>query len=65
MLGEFFDGLGSRPGGDRNIPFRFMLKKIQPDEALGSNANLPSLPSVEEVLKIHTIQFNTISEFNF
>ena len=45
--------------GDRNIRFRFMLQKIQPYKALGSTANLPCLPSVEEVLKIHTV-----SEFN-
>ena len=59
MLG-FFRWTGVLSRGDRNIPFRFMLQKIQRDQALGSNANLPCLPSVEEVLKIHTV-----SEFNF
>ena len=58
--GGVFRWTGVPSWGDRNIPFRFMLQKIQPDKALGSTANLPCLPSVEEVLKIHTL-----SEFNF
>ena len=58
--GGVFRWTGVPSGGERNIPLRFMLQKIQPDEALGSNSNLPCLPSVEEALKIHTV-----SEFNF